>query len=105
MGADNCIKIEVVTPFTQLPEAPVTVTGVEPVTVKSLPLGEMELQLMGLRKISSSLSGAQVTGFILSIGVGCTGSTITAKLSPTGTRLLQLSSRVLPSVPFFMLTV
>src|SRR5436190_21039476 len=100
MGADKCTLITLVNPSAlQTPSAPETVTAAGPLTMKSLPFVAIELQNIGLLKTSSSISGAQPIGERLSIGVGTSGKTVTGKDCPEGIPRLQLSSKLLLSVP------
>src|SRR5258706_10607991 len=79
----------------QLP-MPVTETGCGPVTVKSL--GTTEVQRMGLRKTNCNLFVAQGKVAILSIGVAAEGATLNWILLRGLIGLLQLSSKVFPSI-------
>ena len=77
MGADNFTFIIGVNPSAeQLPDAPITETGVVPdniVTTKSLPSAAMLLHFIFFLKTNCSSSGAQPNLEILSIGVGIKG--------------------------------
>src|SRR5690242_847914 len=109
MGADNFTLMMGVNPSAeQVPEAPMTLTGVVPeisVTAKSLPSAAMVLHFMFLRNTNCISSGEQ-PGFVrLSIGVGSRGYTINETVSPIGIPRSQLSRIVFPSVPFLTVSV
>ena len=80
-------------------------TGAGPVIIKSLPSGATELQSMGVFKIILNSSGAHFTGTILSYVGNCGGNKVKVTWSPMVIGVPQLSSKVLPSVPFFMVMV
>src|SRR4051812_29444349 len=106
MGADRCTRITFVNPSAlQTPSAPETVTAPGPLTMKSLPFAAIELQNIGSLKTSSSIPGAQPIGERLSIGVGTRGNTVTGKDCAEGIPRLQLSSKLLLSVPVSILMV
>ncbi len=103
--AERLTVITVVSPLLQFPLAPVTVTGYEPVMIKSDPSAAIELHLIGFRNTSSSDCGLQPGVFKLSIGVGANGKMVNGSDSFSGTLRSQLSSKVLPSFPFTILSV
>src|SRR5262249_18128554 len=100
--ADNCTKmILLLLSLLHIPEAPVITTLEGPVTWKSLPSGAMVLQRINFEKTSCKILGEHPTGVRLSIGVGCIGEIAKGIFSPGTIGVLQLSSKVFPSVPFF----
>src|SRR5882762_4751085 len=92
IGLESITLISEVSPFVQeLPDALFITTGAGPVTVKSLPSGAMELHFIGLLKTNTNVSFIQITGRMLSIGVGTFGINVSVALSPTGSPVAQLS--------------
>src|SRR5690349_4331617 len=93
-----------VNPPVHVPVAPVTVTGVGPVTWKFVPSGEMVLQSIFLLKCNFTSLGAQPGLATLSIGIGVGTTNVKATCAPLGISRSQLSRRELLSLPFFIST-
>src|SRR5688572_16956904 len=100
MGEDNWRVIEFVTPPVHAGTAPRMVTVDPPLMIKSDPSDAIELQFIDSLKSSRRDMGEQVGGLTIPIASGGRMGRLNWTTDPAGTGLLQVPSKVFPSLPF-----